>query len=306
MSLKKINNFILKEASPIFRYNGLNNFEDFWNIKAEWFEPPNIRRGGWSGVSNLRLKTPGGKNDFGIFLKRQENHISHTLGHPVKGILTFEREANNLFFLQKRGIPSLKVLFFAKQETKKSRRAILITQELKGYISLKKMLQNCHNEEKTGTPGYNLMMHSVAGVVKKMHENHLQHNCLYAKHIFIHQSLLENNFKKTEIHENPIKLIDLEKAKIRLFKSQCMRRDLYTLNRHTEYLSLKDRLRFFKFYTGCKKICNQKKILELIAGYKGTPENSKLIRSNKKTSLAKFLGYIIKEQFLPIFKTDDV
>jgi len=37
-----------------------------------------------------------------------------------------------------------------------------------------------------------------------------------------------------------------------------------------------------------------KKILELIAGYKETPENSKLIRSDKKTSLTKFFGYIIK------------
>ena len=302
MSLKKINNFILKEADPIFRYNGLNNFEDFWNIKAEWFEAPNIRRGGWSGVANLRLKMPGGKNDFGIFLKRQENHITHTLGHPIKGILTFEREARNLRFLQKRGIPSLKLLFFAEQKSKKSRRAILITQELKGYISLKKLLQNCHNEEKTRTPGYNLMMHSVADVVKKMHENHLQHNSLYAKHIFIHQSLLENNFKKTEIHENPVKLIDLEKGKIRLFKSQCIRRDLYTLNRHTEYVSLKDRLRFFKFYTGCKKICNQTKILELIAGYKGIPKKYKLIASNKKTNSRKFPGYLIKKRLLPIFQ----
>ena len=40
-----------------------NNFADFdalWNLKTDWFEEPNIRRGGWSGVVKHPLKTTNG------------------------------------------------------------------------------------------------------------------------------------------------------------------------------------------------------------------------------------------------------
>ena len=69
--------------------NNLDDFDDIWKLKTKWFEPPNIRRGGWSGVVKIDLDTPQGK--IGIFIKRQQNHITKTFIHPIRGMLTFER-----------------------------------------------------------------------------------------------------------------------------------------------------------------------------------------------------------------------
>jgi len=42
----------------IFEANGFPNFTSIWNLSAEWFESPNVRRGGWSGVNRIPLKKP--------------------------------------------------------------------------------------------------------------------------------------------------------------------------------------------------------------------------------------------------------
>ena len=78
----------------IFSANKLDSFDAIWNLDTEWFEEPNQRRGGWSGVIKVDLDTPEGKSC--VFIKRQENHISKTLLHPIRGILTFEREFENI------------------------------------------------------------------------------------------------------------------------------------------------------------------------------------------------------------------
>lgn len=264
-----MNDFILEKVIPVFQYNNLNDFEDFWKLKAEWFEAPNERRGGWSGVFRIDLKSPDNNNNFGIFIKRQENHTTRTWKHPLNGILTLEREFRNLQLLCKNGIPSLDVLFFGKRENKRSRRAILVTMELKGYISLHSIMQQWHESGKSGIQKHDIMLHKIVDVIKKLHENHIQHNCLYSKHLFIDQSLVENKYKNNGSNADPVKLIDLEKAKIRPFKSQCILRDLYTLNRHTHHLDIKNRLRFFKLYTGCKYLFKkEKKLLNRIITYK--------------------------------------
>ena len=45
-----------------------------------------------------------------------------------------------------------------------------------------------------------------------------------------------------------MRIIDLEKAKRRLFRYPAVFRDLYTLNRHSQHWSRTDRLRFFLIY----------------------------------------------------------
>ncbi|HZV99605.1 MAG TPA: hypothetical protein VFF74_11500, partial [Methylophilaceae bacterium] len=65
--------FIAPQHQALLEQNLLDNFERVWTYKAPWFEEPNSRRGGWSGVGRLVLKDTQG-NEQGVFLKRQENH----------------------------------------------------------------------------------------------------------------------------------------------------------------------------------------------------------------------------------------
>jgi hypothetical protein len=45
----------------ILSHNDLDSFEKLWALQLEWFEEPNQRRGGWSGVSrcDLNYQTSG-------------------------------------------------------------------------------------------------------------------------------------------------------------------------------------------------------------------------------------------------------
>jgi hypothetical protein len=83
--------FVNERWRTILARNGLTDFDALWDLKADWFEAPNHRRGGWSGVSRCELDRPeGGK--VAVFLKRQENHKARIWSHPVHGAPTFLRE----------------------------------------------------------------------------------------------------------------------------------------------------------------------------------------------------------------------
>ena len=52
--------YLADDWQRIFEFNGLRSFDDFWKLEAQWFEEPNQRRGGWSGVARCELKRPEG------------------------------------------------------------------------------------------------------------------------------------------------------------------------------------------------------------------------------------------------------
>ena len=229
--------YINKDWSAILQQNGLNSFDDIWRLDTDWFEPPNKRRGGWSGVSRFELETAD-HNRVAAFLKRQENHFSRTLLHPFKGIPTFVRELRNILRLMKRDIPTLDPIYLAQRKIDGVQRAILMTEELTGFRSLQDFMLQWQTE---GWPDRELrqnLMRAVAGLMRRMNQQHMQHNCFYPKHIFL-------KFTDDKID---IRIIDLEKAKWRPLTIMATLRDLYTLNRHTPTWSRTDRLRFFLLY----------------------------------------------------------
>ena len=114
------------EWERIFAFNGLHTFDDFWKLEAKWFEEPNKRRGGWSGVARCELKLPEG-GTTAVFLKRQENHITRTFTHPIRGLSTFVREFESIMRYRERNIPSLTPLYFACHRVDGNLRAILLT-----------------------------------------------------------------------------------------------------------------------------------------------------------------------------------
>lgn len=212
--------------------NGLSDFDAWWKREADWFEEPNIRRGGWSGVSRLELEMPDGSHRA-VFLKRQENHVTRTLLHPLHGIPTFIREMKNIRTMQVAAVPALVPVYFATRTVDGAQRAILVTEALDGFIPLDEMnLQALNFSERKQ------LIEQIADVLKCLHAQRLQHNCLYPKHLFVKQ--LESGFE--------VRLIDLEKTKRCLFRSSAMFRDLDTLNRHAHAFTRTDRLRFIMAY----------------------------------------------------------
>ena len=209
--------------------NGLKSFDDWWQREADWFEEPNVRRGGWSGVSRLEL------GERVVFLKRQENHVTRTLLHPLRGIPTFIREMKNIMAMQAADVPALVPVYFSHKNINGAQRAILVTEALEGFTPLDEF-----NLKALSFIQRKRLIEQVADVLKRLHAQHLQHNCLYPKHLFVKK--LDAGFE--------VRLIDLEKTKRCLFKSNAVLRDLDTLNRHAHNFTQTDRLRFMHAYLG--------------------------------------------------------
>lgn len=221
--------YIAEEWRQTLQENNLQSFDDWWDKKAEWFEPPNQRRGGWSGVSRVEL------GNRVVFLKRQENHLIRTLTHPFRGMPTFTREMENILALKKAQVPALTPVYFAQRNVNGSLRAILVTESLEGYQPLENIQPAALSISQRVA-----LIQQIATVIKQLHQHKLVHNCLYPKHLFVRGS--EAGFD--------VRLIDLEKARKRLRRKSAVFRDLDTLNRHSNAWSLSDRCHFMKVYFG--------------------------------------------------------
>ena len=228
--------YLAEEWREVLRHNGLDSFDALWSLEAEWFEEPNQRRGGWSGVSRYELQLPEG-GTTAVFLKRQENHTTRTWQNPL-GIATFVREIRNILRFKRCGIPALEPVYFAVRRIAGDLRAILITEELAGYTSLEDLVLGWQEHGWPSREERRRLIDKVATVVRDMNDHHLQSNCLYPKHVLI----------KEENDQISVRIIDLEKAKWQLVKKRARARDLYTLNRHMKGWGLTDRLRFYLAY----------------------------------------------------------
>jgi tRNA A-37 threonylcarbamoyl transferase component Bud32 len=210
------------------------HFNELWTLKLPWFEPPNSRRGGWSGVAQHTLRTNEGMTN--VFIKRQDNHFTRTVEHPFKGMATFHKEYKNILRMQRYDLPTLDVVYFGQQDKK----AILITKALDGYISLDEIDETTISQQEK----YHLL-ETLALNIRKMHTHHLRHSALYPKHLFI---------KQTEQGWD-IRFIDLENLRSTLTIKQAMMRDLATLDRHAKTLwTVRDRLVFLHAYFGVNKL----------------------------------------------------
>lgn len=236
--------FINERWRPILAHNGLTDFNALWDLKAEWFEEPNHRRGGWSGVARCELDLPeGGKR--AIFLKRQQNHGTFSWRHPLRGMPTFQREFKHIMHYRECGVPTLEPVYFAMRTIGKDQRAILVTEELSGFLSMEERAQGWLESGAPARPIRLRFLRAVAGLLAQMHANGIQHNCFFPKHVF------------TRLNPDgsvEARIIDLEKSRWRPAKTLSARRDLYSLTRQSLYWSRTDRLWFFKAYLGIERL----------------------------------------------------
>lgn len=235
-----MNDYIDPLWQKMLQNNDLDSFEKFWTLDADWFEPPNYRRGGWSGVSRIELLDEAGQTQV-FFLKRQKNHTRKTWAHPITGEPTFISEMRNLRALAQVGVATLELVFFGVRKKK----VVLVTKALEGYIPLDKLFENWSNIPRQQK---RRLITEIARVVGKMNRAKRVHNALHPKHIFVN------------LAENKARLIDLEKMRKVPSWGRAMKRDLDSLNRRSPVLSLSDRMWFLKHYFADRVSARQMKV----------------------------------------------
>jgi len=211
----------------ILEYNGFGSFESLWDAKRDWFEEPNFRRHGWSGVSQHVLKRPKG-GSLTVFIKRQQNHNFHSILHPLRGFPTAYREYRNICKLKERGIPCSNLVFYGHRKNGGQWQAILITRALTGYKPLEDALDLIEQDD---VAARRALLASVARTLSRVHRHYLRHSCLYAKHIFVRVGSPADADPRGE-HEFDSVLIDLEKMRIGFPLFRLALHDLDTLYRH--------------------------------------------------------------------------
>ena len=241
MSSGKMDDFISEKWRKILAYNGLADFDALWNLEATWFEAPNRRRGGWSGVSRYEMKLPDG-GVAAVFLKRQENHDTRSWRHPIRGVPTFRREFDRIMAYRRCGVPTLEPVFFGIRRQGRDQRAILMTEEMTGFRSLSDWVYGWETGTLPERGERMAIIVAVAALLQRMHAHHIRHGCFFPKHVFL-------RLDADGVAE--ARAIDLEKSRRHPLRIVCALRDLYSLNHYSlQVWTRTDRLRFLLSYLG--------------------------------------------------------
>ena len=223
--------FAKKDKSEKFNY--------YWKIKGDFIGGLNRRGNGWSGVIISKdQNSVSDKSSGRICIKKQENYVSYSFFHFIRGTLTIENEVRNLIYCNKHGIKTPEIVYSGKSSLSGKRRAILVTSFLEKFTPLNEIIHKDQNKFLTDSRARRLLISKIALEVRKLHKIRVMHNNLYPKHIFIDPKNLDICF------------IDLEKSRKKIFSKWCIFRDMDVLNRHTQPFSKSDKLRFFKAYYG--------------------------------------------------------
>ncbi len=183
------------------------------------------------------------KQHFGIGWKEVFKNLSQ-LKLPIIGAKT---EYNAINYLHTLGIDTMDIVGFSQKGINPAAlKSFLITKELDNTTSLEDYCMNWSNQ----APSFRekqLLLKKVAKIVKKMHENGLNHRDLYICHF-----LLRKDTKEAE-DDSSLFLIDLHKAQIReKVPERWLIKDLSALYFSSIHIGLtkRDFLRFIKVYRG--------------------------------------------------------
>jgi hypothetical protein len=219
--------FATNKVRRLFQQNDLSGFTDLWDLDASRVEPPNERRKGISGVVTFELKVGDGSVQR-IFIKRQENHNTRTLKHPLRGVPTFFREFNYVQKLQHEGVPVIEVLYYGQALLRGNQQAILVSRALEGYVSLEKWF--AHYEERNDPIRVRSVLQAVVNAIKSMHQKRVRHGSLHGKHVLVRPPA--NGYTVGSVVD--VCLIDLEKARRPMFHNRMIEKDLSQLLRYTK------------------------------------------------------------------------
>lgn len=194
-----------------------DDFEQWWQRRGDWVEPPNQRRGGESGVQVLRDEQ-GGQ----LYVKRQTGHLHYDLRHPF-GRPTVLRERDALVALSRLGIrvPCIRYCA-ARYQAGNGWRSLLVSEALEGFCDISRWYAD--GGQRSGEQHVQLLQ-KIGATLARMHLGRWQHGCLYAKHVFV----------KVTAAGVEVALLDLEKSRQRFSRQRAALRDLRQLRRHSPW-----------------------------------------------------------------------
>jgi hypothetical protein len=220
--------YFSSESKSRLESNQLVDFSSLWSLDEDWLEQPNTRGNGFSGVIVRVLKAEDGQSRR-IFIKKQENHNTRTVSHPVKGIPTFAREYANIVRLSALGVPTIELLYFGRARHQGRQRAILVSYALDDYTPLDMWFQHARSQVSDATA--QAVIRAVVAAIKRIHSAGYRHGCLYGKHIFIRprpSCAIEGQID--------VRMLDFEKAHRSVFPRKAVLRDLSQFVRHCDHL----------------------------------------------------------------------
>ncbi len=236
-----MNEYIPDRWRGLLQENGLDSFEALWNFEGDWFEAPNQRRGGWSGVSRIELRDGDGTGTA-VFVKKQQDHVYRDWRHPFAGRPTFLREINSILRYQAFGIPSLEAVYFGQRRVDGHQRALLVTVALDGYTALEELQYAWSSRAQRLSA-----IQACAALARSIHAHGYWHGCLYPKHLLLKMSADDGLVEQ-------VRVIDLEKSRPSRRLGSDRVRDLTTLNRRVVGISRADRMRFLLAYLGIARL----------------------------------------------------
>ena len=235
--------FVSEQFFKLLKQNQLDTFDKVWNYQVNWFEEPNERRGGWSGVGRIELMHNDGKALVG-FLKKQDNHCRTSFLHPIKGVPTFQREFEMMRYLASKRINAPEVMLFSRNPNG-DLKTTLLTKELAGFVPLEELTEQMFANGRAPFVEQRQVIQAVAAFAKRLHAVKVQHRSFYPKHLFVNLS----SDKSPQVA-----VIDLEKSRINHIAILRSIMDLSVLNRHAKHWSKSRRMYFYLQYLGLKRL----------------------------------------------------
>jgi len=237
--------YLNPEWKSILENSHLGTFEQLWKLELTAVDEGNVGRGknGWSKVCIFSFED-NEQHKHTVVIKRQSNYRSHTFRHPIIGVPTFLKEMESIRRYEQAGIPALKAVYCATRKINGELQAILVTEFLNGYHPLELILKNWHEQGRPNRQDCATIAQACGTLVGKLHEQGLEHRCLFPKHIFL---------RENSGHVDA-RLIDLEKTRWRPWFEARRVRDLTALARRSKHVSNRERMFFLHAYFGITKL----------------------------------------------------
>lgn len=195
----------------------IKDFAYWWAQQGTWVEEPNERREGSSGVQFITATEPDQPN---LYVKRQINHCYRSLRYPL-GRPTVFREEQAIRAFNALGVSTPRLVFCEAEKHPDHWRALMVTEELKGFVSLDEWYEKHAEAEQQCRPQ---LLENIAHMLAAFHQAGWQHSCCYGKHIFV----------KTDVTsgQSEVAMLDLEKVRRRWPATSAALHDLKQLSRH--------------------------------------------------------------------------
>ena len=240
---------------------GLLDIESVSKREFDWFEAPNRRRGGWSGVTRLVLNPEAAPEDQqAVFLKIQQNHFYRAASTCFTKKLTFEREFEVLQQLKQATDTIPELALFATWQVGSDVGAILVTRALDDWYPLNDWLHGHKGLTAPDEATFKKALKAIAQSAREINDAGWVHLCFSGKHLFVRPTT-DGNFESC--------VIDMEKSRKHLRSNYRTRKDCSHFMRHTPGITDAQKLSFLQAYFQTETFTEKQQ--RLIQSMRGSP-----------------------------------